>query len=204
MNIREGCPAWASETDSAGSKDTPGLVKHEYDCLLDRMTHAWGCHAATLFTPPGYDKERDGRLPCLVWAYPREFKSKVSMTAASPLLSAVGNAAGLVGMSRLVRVAVVLCQPLRMHVWGWTHTCVQPDTCATMPGLRGSVTGCTLGCILCTSCGPVTFCRCALLAGSICDNHHSSGTPGQASCRGGSRVLQCMAWPATLTCTLCG
>ena len=25
---------------------------------------------------PGYDKERDGPLPCLMWAYPREFKSK--------------------------------------------------------------------------------------------------------------------------------
>ncbi len=31
--------------------------------------------SATLYTPPGYDKDRDGRLPLLVWAYPREFKS---------------------------------------------------------------------------------------------------------------------------------
>jgi len=30
---------------------------------------------ATVFLPPGYDKERDGKLPALVWAYPREFKS---------------------------------------------------------------------------------------------------------------------------------
>ena len=32
------------------------------------------CHvgAGTLYTPPGYDKERDGRLPCLLWAYPRQ------------------------------------------------------------------------------------------------------------------------------------
>lgn len=30
----------------------------------------------TLYTPPGYDKERDGELPVLMWAYPREFKSK--------------------------------------------------------------------------------------------------------------------------------
>lgn len=29
----------------------------------------------TLYTPPGYDKEKDGRLPVLMWAYPREFKS---------------------------------------------------------------------------------------------------------------------------------
>jgi dipeptidyl aminopeptidase/acylaminoacyl peptidase len=32
---------------------------------------------ATLYLPPGYDKERDGRLPCILWAYPREFKTKV-------------------------------------------------------------------------------------------------------------------------------
>jgi len=31
---------------------------------------------ATLYLPPGYDKARDGPLPCLVWAYPREFKNK--------------------------------------------------------------------------------------------------------------------------------
>ena len=31
---------------------------------------------ATLYTPPGYECGRDGPLPCLLWAYPREFKSK--------------------------------------------------------------------------------------------------------------------------------
>jgi dipeptidyl aminopeptidase/acylaminoacyl peptidase len=30
--------------------------------------------SATLFTPPGYDAQRDGPLPLLVWAYPREFR----------------------------------------------------------------------------------------------------------------------------------
>ena len=30
---------------------------------------------ATVYLPSGYNKERDGRLPVLVWAYPREFKS---------------------------------------------------------------------------------------------------------------------------------
>ena len=30
---------------------------------------------ATLYTPPGYDAARDGRLPVLVWAYPEEFLS---------------------------------------------------------------------------------------------------------------------------------
>ncbi|MEX0720310.1 MAG: prolyl oligopeptidase family serine peptidase [Balneolaceae bacterium] len=31
--------------------------------------------SATLYLPAGYDKDRDGNLPTLVWAYPREFKS---------------------------------------------------------------------------------------------------------------------------------
>jgi dipeptidyl aminopeptidase/acylaminoacyl peptidase len=30
--------------------------------------------SARLFTPPGYDPKRDGPLPLLVWAYPREFR----------------------------------------------------------------------------------------------------------------------------------
>lgn len=30
--------------------------------------------SARLFTPPGYDPERDGPLPVLFWAYPREFR----------------------------------------------------------------------------------------------------------------------------------
>ena len=31
---------------------------------------------ATLYLPAGYDKDRDGPLPTLMWAYPTEFKSK--------------------------------------------------------------------------------------------------------------------------------
>ncbi|KAB2052602.1 hypothetical protein ES319_A12G133100v1 [Gossypium barbadense] len=31
---------------------------------------------ATLYLPPGYDPLKDGPLPCLVWSYPGEFKSK--------------------------------------------------------------------------------------------------------------------------------
>ncbi|GAB5524670.1 MAG: S9 family peptidase [Roseivirga sp.] len=30
---------------------------------------------AVLYTPAGYDKAKDGRLPVLIWAYPREYKS---------------------------------------------------------------------------------------------------------------------------------
>ena len=31
--------------------------------------------SATLYLPPDYNKDRDGKLPVLVWAYPREFRS---------------------------------------------------------------------------------------------------------------------------------
>lgn len=31
---------------------------------------------ATVYLPAGYNKERDGRLPVLMWAYPREFRTK--------------------------------------------------------------------------------------------------------------------------------
>lgn len=31
--------------------------------------------SGTLYLPPGYDQERDGPLPVLMWAYPNEFKS---------------------------------------------------------------------------------------------------------------------------------
>lgn len=31
--------------------------------------------SATMYLPPNYDKEVDGELPVLVWAYPREFRS---------------------------------------------------------------------------------------------------------------------------------
>lgn len=31
--------------------------------------------SGTLYTPVGYNKEKDGTLPVLMWAYPREFKS---------------------------------------------------------------------------------------------------------------------------------
>ncbi|MBS9523498.1 S9 family peptidase [Litoribacter alkaliphilus] len=31
--------------------------------------------SATIYTPEGYDAERDGPLPVLMWAYPREYKS---------------------------------------------------------------------------------------------------------------------------------
>jgi dipeptidyl aminopeptidase/acylaminoacyl peptidase len=42
--------------------------------------------SGTLYLPPGYDAGRDGPLPMLMWAYPREFKSAAaaSQVAGSP------------------------------------------------------------------------------------------------------------------------
>lgn len=42
--------------------------------------------SATLFLPPGYEPKRDGPLPLLMWAYPREFKdaSAAAQVADSP------------------------------------------------------------------------------------------------------------------------
>ncbi|MBD9367208.1 prolyl oligopeptidase family serine peptidase [Xanthomonas sp. XNM01] len=43
---------------------------------LIRYSRADGVElSATLYLPPGYDPQRDGPRPTLLWAYPREFKS---------------------------------------------------------------------------------------------------------------------------------
>ena len=43
---------------------------------LIRYTRSDGVQlTATLYLPPGYSPQRDGPLPLLMWAYPREFKS---------------------------------------------------------------------------------------------------------------------------------
>ncbi|MGY6741746.1 MAG: prolyl oligopeptidase family serine peptidase [Cecembia sp.] len=43
------------------------LVKYKRNDGLDL--------SAVVYTPEGYDPEKDGRLPVLMWAYPREYKS---------------------------------------------------------------------------------------------------------------------------------
>lgn len=43
------------------------LVKYKRNDGLDL--------SAVLYLPEGYDKDRDGRLPVLMWAYPREYRS---------------------------------------------------------------------------------------------------------------------------------
>ncbi|KAJ8573699.1 hypothetical protein K7X08_010210 [Anisodus acutangulus] len=57
---------------------------------------------ATLYLPPGYDPSRDGPLPCLVWSYPGEFKSK---EAASQVRGSPNEFAGIGSTSPLLWLA---------------------------------------------------------------------------------------------------
>lgn len=58
---------------------------------------------ATLYTPPGYDPAKNGPLPTLMWAYPREFKSKdnASQMRGSPFAFAgIGSTSPLLWLAR--------------------------------------------------------------------------------------------------------
>ncbi|XP_055818052.1 probable glutamyl endopeptidase, chloroplastic [Solanum dulcamara] len=57
---------------------------------------------ATLYLPPSYDPSRDGPLPCLVWSYPGEFKSK---EAASQVRGSPNEFAGIGPTSPLLWLA---------------------------------------------------------------------------------------------------
>jgi len=57
----------------------------------------------TLYTPPGYDAKRDGPLPLLIWAYPREYKTKESASQLrdSPYrFTGIGPSSALVWLAR--------------------------------------------------------------------------------------------------------
>ncbi|KAL9239768.1 hypothetical protein vseg_014059 [Gypsophila vaccaria] len=58
---------------------------------------------ATLYLPPGYDPSKDGPLPCLIWSYPGEFKSKdaASQVRGSPNeFSSIGSTSPLLWLAR--------------------------------------------------------------------------------------------------------
>ncbi|KAL1558344.1 putative glutamyl endopeptidase, chloroplastic isoform X2 [Salvia divinorum] len=57
---------------------------------------------ATLYLPPNYDPARDGPLPCLMWSYPGEFKSK---NAASQVRGSPNEFAGIGSTSPLLWLA---------------------------------------------------------------------------------------------------
>jgi hypothetical protein len=51
----------------------------------------------TLYLPPGYDAARDGPLPTILWAYPREYKSKVRLHVLQPNMCSTPAAAAAAG-----------------------------------------------------------------------------------------------------------
>jgi dipeptidyl aminopeptidase/acylaminoacyl peptidase len=58
---------------------------------------------ATLYLPPGYDLGRDGPLPALLWAYPREFKSKAAagqLRKSPHTFASVGSSSPLLFLAR--------------------------------------------------------------------------------------------------------
>jgi dipeptidyl aminopeptidase/acylaminoacyl peptidase len=57
---------------------------------------------ATLYLPPGYDPSVDEPLPCLVWSYPGEFKSK---DAAGQVRGSPNEFAGIGATSPLLWLA---------------------------------------------------------------------------------------------------
>ncbi|PKA48503.1 putative glutamyl endopeptidase, chloroplastic [Apostasia shenzhenica] len=57
---------------------------------------------ATLYLPPGYNPSKDGPLPCLIWSYPGEFKSK---DAASQVRGSPNEFAGIGPTSPLLWLA---------------------------------------------------------------------------------------------------
>ncbi|KAG6787044.1 hypothetical protein POTOM_008672 [Populus tomentosa] len=59
---------------------------------------------ATLYLPPGYDLSKDGPLPCLVWSYPGEFKSK---DAAGQVRGSPNKFAGIGPTSALLWFAIL-------------------------------------------------------------------------------------------------
>ena len=61
-----------SELDRISDEPHPyeGLKDLQRELLQYKRADGVGL-TAELFTPPGYDPQRDGRLPCVLWAYPR-------------------------------------------------------------------------------------------------------------------------------------
>ena len=58
---------------------------------------------ATLYLPPNYDPAKDGPLPCLIWSYPGEFKSKdaAGQVRGSPNeFASIGSTSALLWLAR--------------------------------------------------------------------------------------------------------
>ncbi|KAF7119344.1 hypothetical protein RHSIM_Rhsim13G0005000 [Rhododendron simsii] len=104
---------------------------------------------ATLYLPPGYDPSRDGPLPCLVWSYPGEFKSK---DAAGQVRGSPNEFAGIGPTSALLWLA-------RRHIPSLVFVCLN-SSLADMSMLSGISSAINLP--LFEHCN---FCRFAILSG---------------------------------------
>ncbi|WP_417664308.1 prolyl oligopeptidase family serine peptidase [Pseudidiomarina donghaiensis] len=61
--------------------DTPHPMPHTKGITRELITYTREdglAMSAELYLPAGYDKDRDGPLPTMVWAYPREYKSSAA------------------------------------------------------------------------------------------------------------------------------
>lgn len=79
---KEEVPNYFLRNLSSGKLDQITTFKNPYDALKGiqkefiQYKRKDGVElSGTLYTPAGYDKDKDGTLPVLMWAYPREFKS---------------------------------------------------------------------------------------------------------------------------------
>ncbi len=85
LTAREGVtepPNYFAVAPASGARTQLTFFPHPYPELMGvqkefiQYKRADGVElSATLYLPAGYDKDRDGPLPTLLWAYPREFKS---------------------------------------------------------------------------------------------------------------------------------
>jgi len=67
--------------------------------------------SATLYLPPGYEPERDGPLPALLWAYPREHKSRATASQVTVAANAFSRPSGSSVLFLLTQGYAVLMGP---------------------------------------------------------------------------------------------
>ena len=65
-------------------KDEAGLMDHVRREFVSYKRKDGVTLTSNLWLPKDYDKERDGKLPVLLWAYPREYKSVAAAEKARP------------------------------------------------------------------------------------------------------------------------
>ena len=95
-------PAFASTPLTAFPHPQPALIGAVKTVLRYQRTDGVGL-TATLHTPPGWDADQNKSLPCLVWLYPREFKTAESagqMRTSPHEFAAVGPSSPLLHLAR--------------------------------------------------------------------------------------------------------